>query len=516
MAPPLVDSSIPILDTENECLWRDGVRIGLTAKCFALLRCLVERRPNLVTKRQVLQSVWTNARVEEGQVKQFVAELRHILGDDPKNPRYIESVRGRGYRFVGAIAVQSEEQPVTGQKESAAQVNGLELMGLIGMDEHFRKLDRCLEKALAGRANLVFVEGGVGTGKTALVSRFIRHVEGRGDVLILRAGCVREEIPVATFTPFIDAIKRGRLRQGETAAWLALQRHAPGWADLVAKGGETGGMTETSRWTRPDAMTVMHEEIVNWLEAVSRETAVLIWIDDLHRADDASIELLRRLASQPLLGRVLMLVGCVILEQLPQGRTRQGVVKLLTDGAEVSEVRLLPMGLAHITDWAVAMWRAANPQLAQGLMILSGGIPAMLARMLDVMTAEEYRDAQATALGPDASNDDHSMPGLPLSLQRWGHRFVSQLGTLERDLLAVLSSNQHVVDDTSLAIDAGKLTARQLEALQGLARDGRMIESWDSVEHGVRSYRFTCRFWWQLISSCVGSGSSGEHPPPTR
>lgn len=234
----------------------------------------------------------------------------------------------------------------------------------------------------------------------------------------------------------------------------------------------------------------------------------MIWIDDLHRADDASIEVLGRLASQPLLGRVLMLVGCVTVEQLPQGRNRQGIVRLLTDGAEVSEVKLLPISLAHIKDWAAAMWGTADPQLAQGLMTLSGGIPAMLSRILDVTAAEDYQDAQVAAAGPE-NPIVRDRAALPTSLQRWGQRFLSQLDTLERQLLEVLYIEPHIVDATSLAIDAGRLTAMQSEALQSLAQDGRMIESWDSVEPGMRSYRFTCRLWWMLISSCIGKRMSG-------
>ena len=97
------------LDVANECLWWGDQQIALTPKAFAVLRCLVEHRDRLVTKQALLEAVWPDAYVEEGQVKQFVAELRRILHDDAEAPRFIETVHRRGYRFVGDIRVRAGE-----------------------------------------------------------------------------------------------------------------------------------------------------------------------------------------------------------------------------------------------------------------------------------------------------------------------------------------------------------------------------------------------------------------------
>src|SRR5262245_38201347 len=97
------------LDLRNEGLWWGGQQIGLTPKTFALLRYLVEHKDRLVTKQALLEAVWPDTYVEEGQVKQFVADLRKILHDDASAPRFIETVRGRGYRLIGDIALRSPE-----------------------------------------------------------------------------------------------------------------------------------------------------------------------------------------------------------------------------------------------------------------------------------------------------------------------------------------------------------------------------------------------------------------------
>ena len=97
------------LDLINECLWWGGQEIALTPKAFSVLRYLVEHSDRVVTKQAVLEAVWPDAYVGEGQVKQFVAELRRILHDDPKAPRLIETVRGRGYRLIGDIGLRPAE-----------------------------------------------------------------------------------------------------------------------------------------------------------------------------------------------------------------------------------------------------------------------------------------------------------------------------------------------------------------------------------------------------------------------
>jgi len=95
------------LDLGNECLWWGEQQVALTPKAFLVLRYLVEQRDRLVTKQALLDAVWPDTYVEEGQVKQFIAELRRILHDDPDSPRFIETVRGRGYRLVGDIGLRT-------------------------------------------------------------------------------------------------------------------------------------------------------------------------------------------------------------------------------------------------------------------------------------------------------------------------------------------------------------------------------------------------------------------------
>lgn len=102
-----------LLDVDDERLWRHGQVIPLTPKTFALLRYLAERPNRLVTKQALLEGVWPGTYVVESEVKHYVAELRKALGDEPKAPHFVETIRGRGYRFIGEITVRDSRSQAT-------------------------------------------------------------------------------------------------------------------------------------------------------------------------------------------------------------------------------------------------------------------------------------------------------------------------------------------------------------------------------------------------------------------
>src|SRR5262245_8918290 len=88
------------LDEADARLTRAGQPVPLPPKPFAVL-CTLARSPGrLVTKNVLLDSVWGHRFVTESALKTAISEVRAALGDDPKQPRYIETVSRRGYRFI--------------------------------------------------------------------------------------------------------------------------------------------------------------------------------------------------------------------------------------------------------------------------------------------------------------------------------------------------------------------------------------------------------------------------------
>src|SRR6478735_7577324 len=94
----------PRIDWGAECIWRRGERINLTPKAFSVLRCLVERPHQLVTKAELLETVWPDTHVTEIVLNIAIGQLRQALGDNPRQARLIETIHRRGFRWIGPVA----------------------------------------------------------------------------------------------------------------------------------------------------------------------------------------------------------------------------------------------------------------------------------------------------------------------------------------------------------------------------------------------------------------------------
>lgn len=87
------------IDTRECQLSRDGQAIPLTAKVFEILLMLVENRGRTIRKDELMEKVWADSFVEEGNLSRNISTLRKVLGDDFHEPRFIKTVPKRGYRF---------------------------------------------------------------------------------------------------------------------------------------------------------------------------------------------------------------------------------------------------------------------------------------------------------------------------------------------------------------------------------------------------------------------------------
>jgi DNA-binding winged helix-turn-helix (wHTH) protein len=111
------------LDEAQARLTCAGQAVPLAPKPFAVL-CALARTPRmLVTKNALLDAVWGHRFVTESVLKSAISEVRAALGDDPKQPRYIETVSRRGYRFIAA-ATGAASQSAPAVEQSGAGASG--------------------------------------------------------------------------------------------------------------------------------------------------------------------------------------------------------------------------------------------------------------------------------------------------------------------------------------------------------------------------------------------------------
>lgn len=100
------------LDSGRRLLLRHGSATPLSLKAFQLLEFLLDRRPEAVSKTELLERLWPETFVSDASLHNLVAEVRAALGDDPRAARYIRTIPRYGYAFHGdarpAPAVDAE------------------------------------------------------------------------------------------------------------------------------------------------------------------------------------------------------------------------------------------------------------------------------------------------------------------------------------------------------------------------------------------------------------------------
>jgi len=102
-----------VLDTIQHALLRDGQLVPLTAKTYDTLLVLVQNSRKMLTKEELMNTLWPDRFVEESNLTQQISMIRKALGESPGEHRYIVTVPARGYRFAAAVREESDEEAGT-------------------------------------------------------------------------------------------------------------------------------------------------------------------------------------------------------------------------------------------------------------------------------------------------------------------------------------------------------------------------------------------------------------------
>ena len=97
------------LDEVDARLTCEGQSVPLPPRPFAVLCALARRPGHLVTNGDLLDAVWGHRFVTDSVLKTAISEMRATLHDNPKQPRYVETVSRRGYRFI--VPLESTSAP---------------------------------------------------------------------------------------------------------------------------------------------------------------------------------------------------------------------------------------------------------------------------------------------------------------------------------------------------------------------------------------------------------------------
>jgi DNA-binding winged helix-turn-helix (wHTH) protein/TolB-like protein len=117
-----------VLDTMQHALLRNGEPVPLTPKTYDTLLVLVQNCGKMLSKEELMNTLWPDRFVEESNLTQQISMIRKALAESPGEHRYIVTVPGRGYRFAAAVRGRCNEEveTIVGHRPASDVVIGAE------------------------------------------------------------------------------------------------------------------------------------------------------------------------------------------------------------------------------------------------------------------------------------------------------------------------------------------------------------------------------------------------------
>jgi len=292
------------LDARARLLWQGDQLVRLTPKAFGVLDYLARHADRLVTKHELLDHIWPDVNVGDAVLKVAIREIRQALDDDTSQPRFVQTARRVGYRFLADVSVEPpgtasriEERPTLVAKAPAAT-------SLIGREAPRHVLEASLVRAMAGTRQVVFVVGEAGIGKTSLVEDFLVAVERKGRVRVARGQCMEHAGGAEAHLPVLDALGRLARTDAHDDLLAVVGRYAPTWlAQLPALADDAAGLRREIFGATNERML---REIAEALEVLTKDVSLVIFLDDLHWSDDATLDFVSRIARRSEPARLLL------------------------------------------------------------------------------------------------------------------------------------------------------------------------------------------------------------------
>jgi len=294
------------LDEANATLLREGRPIALAPTPFAVLCALARKPATLLTKNSLLDRVWGHQFVSDSVLKTTISDLRAVLEDDARQPRFIETVSRRGYRFIAATTAIADASRV---RANALARRATEAQPFVGRAEPLLRLRNAWDAACSGGRAVVWVTGEPGIGKTTLIEQFVAAL---GDVTCARGQCVEHFGTGEPYLPFLEAL--GELCRNDAAVVDLLRAVAPAWLlqlPWLSTAEERDALRRDLAGVAPQRML---REMGELLDRYTERHPLLLVIEDLHWGDRATVHLIDYLARRRSEARLMCLASFRLAE----------------------------------------------------------------------------------------------------------------------------------------------------------------------------------------------------------
>ena len=222
------------IDRNGFRLLKDGKVVPVEPKALKLLIFLVENRGRLVHRREIIDAVWSGAFVSDHVLNRAIGQLRKLLVDDAKAPRYVETVPTLGYRFIAEVEAEEPpaEQPASPllsnrERESNESPLGVPVAPISAIDSHRIQAIAVLplEDFSGNSENEYFADGMTEALITCLAKIKALRIISRTSVMQYKK--VRKPLPQIARELNVDAVIEGSvLRSGDRVRIAAQLIHA--------------------------------------------------------------------------------------------------------------------------------------------------------------------------------------------------------------------------------------------------------------------------------------------------
>ena len=94
-----------LVESSLNRITKAGTKVSLEPKAIEVLLCLAKSAGEVLSKKEIIKSVWADTYVSDGVLSYCISELRKAFGDDAKNPQIIQTIPRRGYRLIKRLFI---------------------------------------------------------------------------------------------------------------------------------------------------------------------------------------------------------------------------------------------------------------------------------------------------------------------------------------------------------------------------------------------------------------------------
>jgi len=469
------------------CLRRGSDQIKLRPMSLQVLRYLSERPGRFVGKDELLDQVWIGRVISGSGLRLCVGEIRAALDDDAKHPRYLETVVGKGYRFLegagGNAPYQHSTQPI------------------VGRDAELRHLDDLYQSAVAGHTQFVLLAGEPGIGKTTLLNSFLDGSAKSHDARVMQGQCIIHYGKQEAYGPMLEALALFYRDHNDAGFIKDMERYAPSWLLQIPEMFDAMLFEQVKR--RAEGMTPerMTREFRQLVTTLVEKRPLIIVVEDLHWADVSTVDLLASLAE---LGDLpLMILGTYRpADAVLYSQSLRNTVSELKGRGLCQEFML---ELLTETDLGSYLAGRLNGEVLQDLIAAlyprTGGNPLFMVKLV-----EELIRTQAIVChdGLWSINQGAAMEtDIPESLQALILRNLGTLPRTHREMLEVASvvgmefSAALIADALKKTVEEIESTCEKLLADSQFIAPGKLLTWPDGTLTGC--YRFRHHLYLEVI-----------------